>query len=301
MLRFYQLDLAADFEAKSSLWYLPIPVTLLRYLLIAVLFIITVKFKSNQSIIIFILLLTGVLITPISRLVIGQDLETFHYLRRAIMPIATISFFIIIYHIALIRRFISTISILILIIALQVGVRTQVIASEKVQKAHSKNYAQEKLFDWLATNTPKASVIGSLNMTLSSIIPVYTNNKIYFPPTDRTITPTYEGVERYSILANLLGITPDWQKKNLDNTISYMFIYQAYTPGIGLDFNSPRRIKAEADIDRLSSGIWRNHLTRYQLDYVIVTSEEFPQISPNLDLLFPIASIDQYIIFQYQK
>ena len=297
--QFSQLNFADDFITKTSLHNLPLPLTLLRYLAITLFFLAIVKLKNHQSAILFLVLLSGVVISPLSRLVIGQDLETFHYLRRALMPIATIASFIITYYfIRQKKKLLSIISMIIFSTALFLGLRTQIIATEKIQTAHQRDRTQEAVFNWLRQNTPKDSVVGSLDTTFNSLVPVYTKNYVYFPPTDRTIMPTSEGVQRYAILANTLGIDTNWQKKNLDDIISYLFVYQAYNDQNNLDLNSPKRLQAEAQIDKIARNNIENEIEKFKLDYVVVTPEHLPIVRPNLKFAKPLTSIDEFVIFQ---
>jgi len=301
MFKFYQLPFSQDFVSKSSLYNLPIPITLIRYLLIMVFFYVIYKQKDRKFYVLFFLLLGGILISPISKLLVGQDLETFHYLRRALMPFATITFFATIYFLIKTHKtLIQITALLVFIIAIFTGFRTQIIASQKVQKVHVRDDTQQSVFDWFRKNTPKNSVIGSIDTSFNSLIPVYTRNKVFFPPTDRTITPTYEEVERYAILAKILGIDTNWQKRNLDTIISYLFIYQAYNQNNNLDLNSPRRIWAESEIDRLANNNWRELASKYKLDYVIVSPNELSIVNPDIKLLKPVTSVGDYIIFKFQ-
>ena len=297
--QFSQLNFASDFITKTSLHNLPLPLTLLRYLAITLFFLAVVKLKNYQSAVLCLLLLSGVVISPLSKLVIGQDLETFHYLRRALMPIATIAFFVITYYfIRQKKNLLSIISIVIFSAALFLGLRTQIIATEKIQAVHQRDKTQEAVFNWLRQNTSKDSVVGSFDTTFSSLLPVYTENYVYFPPTDRTITPTAEGVERYAILANVLGIDTNWQKKNLDNIISYLFVYQAYNDQNKLDLNSPKRHQAELQIDFIAKSSLEKEIKKYKLDYIVVTPDDLEIVRPNPDFLKAVVSINDYIIFK---
>ena len=278
--QFRQLSLYSDFLTKSSLPHLPLPLTLIRYLLIALFFIIVTKSRKRPVTTLFIFLLSGVLIAPVSRFILGQDLETFHYLRRALMPLATIAFFISIYRLIPNKKVMILLSIVAIAIALQIGFRTQVVFLEKIKNAHTRNQDQEAVFDWLNKNTNKNDVIASLDTTFNYLIPVNTHNKVYFPPADRTIMPTDEGVERYVILANILGIDTLWQKKNLDYFLSYLFIFQTYDQHNKLDLNSTRKTFAESKIDIAAGQNPKTLIQRYRLDYVVVTPQELDLIHP---------------------
>ena len=280
--QFRQLSLYSDFLTKSSLPHLPLPLTLIRYLLIALFFIIVTKSRKRPVTTLFIFLLSGVLIAPVSRFILGQDLETFHYLRRALMPLATIAFFISIYRLIPNKKVMILLSIVAIAIALQIGFRTQVVFLEKIKNAHTRNQDQEAVFDWLNKNTNKNDVIASLDTTFNYLIPVNTHNKVYFPPADRTIMPTDEGVERYATLANILGIDTLWQKKNLDRILSYLFIFQTYDQHNKLDLNSTRKTFAESKIDTAAGQNPETLIQRYRLDYVVVTPQELDLIHPTI-------------------
>ena len=297
--QFSQLPIADDFIRKTSLHNLSLPLTLLRYLTVAFLFAAIAKLRSHESRVLFFVLLAGISIAPFSRFIIGQDLETFHYLRRALMPLATVALFVTIYYLIRSRKTLILLSSLVIFfVFLFLGLRTQVIATEKILSAHPKNRSQEAVFYWLKENTPEDSVVGSLDTTFNSLVPVYTKNYVYFPPTDRTIAPTVEGVERYAILSKLLGADINWQKNNLDEILSYLFVYQAYDDQNNLDFNSPKRLQAEAQIDKIAGNNTEKEIEKFKLDYVVVTPEHLPIVRPNLKFLKPLTSIDGFVIFQ---
>lgn len=302
MFNFYQLDLAGDFTLKSSSLHIGIPITIARYLILALAFLLLVKTKGKETmnkVIVFLFLISGVLLPIISNLIIGQDLETMHYIRRAIMPVATVALFIIIYKLlGDKKKFLKAFSIIVIFAILIFGIKSQLIATNSVASYQTIDPNLQMLFLWLNKNTQANDVVGTLDTTLNYYLSLYTHHKLYFPPTDRTITPTEEGAIRYTTLANLLGIDPTWQKQNLDNVLSYMFIYQAYTKGIGLDFNSPARHHAEELIDNYSNGNWQKNLALYKLDYVVLSFQEFPVSSPNLEFTKPITSIGEYVVFK---
>lgn len=297
---FYKLDFTADFVAKSSLVNVPLPLTLLRYLFIALLFLMFSKKRNDNSIVFFLFLLTGILITPVSKLLLGQDLETFHYLRRALMPFATLSLFIV-FHRLLIgnKAILKFFSILMFLIFFVFSINSQITAVRVIEKEHIIDEDLENTMQWLKKNTKKSSVIGSLNPNFSSLLPAYTRNKVFVPPTDRTIMPTFEGIERYKIISELLGLDEIRQKENLDNLVSYFFVYQSYDQNRNLDINSPRRQEAEKQIDRLSeNNKWKDIMKNYKLDYVVITPSELKTVKPDASYLKAVTSINQYIILK---
>ncbi|MEK7581006.1 MAG: hypothetical protein AAB512_01865 [Patescibacteria group bacterium] len=298
--QFYKLPSINDFVAKNSLQNVPIPATLIRYSFLAIAFLLTTKKKGLHVYTLFILLATGVLVTPISKTLIGQDLETFHYLRRIIMPFATIAMFAIIYNLQAKKKYLQNVTAIIFIfIFVTYGFRTQLIATDKIAASHKKDTDLESVFYWINHNTPKNSVVASLNPNFSSLIPLHTRNYTYFPPTDRTIMPTYEGVERYKILNQILGTDENWQKKNIDTLVSYMFVYQSYDDMRNLHLDSERRHEAERQMDILNENDnWKMKVNKYQIDYIITTPDELININPDPKYLKFITSINQYLIFK---
>lgn len=302
IIQFYNLDIADDFTTKSSLKNLPIPATLARYLSIAVVFFINTRREEKKFNMFCLFILVGVLITPASKLIIGQDLETFHYLRRALMPYATIAIFISFHMILKDKKtLLKVLSIIILIVFTVFGFNAQTTASAVIQPGHVQDVDRAKVFQWLQSNTPKESVVGSINTDFESLAPIYTHNAVFFPPTDRTVTPTFEGVTRYTLVANLLGISSEWQKKNLDDIISYLYVYQSYDGNQKLNLNSNKRKEAEDEIDYQSQGLWKESLKKYMLDYVVVTPEEINQIRVDLTILKYEASFGNYFIYSMNK
>ncbi len=129
--QFSRLAISQDFIRKQTGQSIPFPIAALRFLLIAALFFISKKSRDNKFITLFLFLLTGVAIIAISKFMIGRDLETFHYLRRALVPFATISLFIIVYNIIArkSKRIFFVLSIISIVVTLFAGIRTQVIAT----------------------------------------------------------------------------------------------------------------------------------------------------------------------------
>ena len=218
------------------------------------------------------------------------------------MPFATIAFFCSLYFVLKAQKTLFNILAFVILVVFAIfGFNVQAIASGKILSAHVRDLNREEVFDWLRANTPKDSVVGSINTDFESLIPAYTDNRVFFPPTDRTITPTYEGVTRYTIVANLLGISLDWQKKNLDKIISYLFVYQSYDDNRSLNLSSNKRKESEDEINIQAQGLWKESLKKYQLDYVVVTPEEMGQIKIDPNSLKKEVTIGNYYIYTMNK
>lgn len=298
---FTQLPFYEDFVTKSSAHSYPFVLTTIRYLIIAMAFFLLYKKKDIAAYALFFLILAGVLVGPLSKLVLGQDLETLHYLRRAVIPLSTLVFFIIVYQLiknnkALVR----IVTVLVCAVAISYGLFIQISTSKNTQKYYFKNPDEEALFSWLNANTKKDDVIGTLDTDLNNAIPVFTKNKVYFPPTDRTIATTDESVKRYIILSTLLGIDKNVQKKKLDSRIltSYLFVYQAYDDDNNLVVNSKRRAFAEEEIDSFDSRNVVAEKNKFKLDYIILTPEDFNNVDIKSYLKRPITTTDKYVLFK---
>jgi hypothetical protein len=255
---------------------------------------------KKELIYFYVTLILVCVLFPLGSKIIGKDLETLHYIRRGIMPFATIAFFITIYYIFVNNRlFLKAFSILVFITLLTFGLSIQIKATKNIRMSQAKNEELHAVFDWFNHYTQKYSIIGSVNTSLNMLIPVYTTNKIYFPPTYRSITPTYEEIERYAILSNLLGINLGDQKKELDNNASHIFSFQAYNQQKHkFEIDSKRSILAESQLDTLSSINLKSLITKYRIDYIVITPDEIKNIHPHFELLRPLTSINGYLIFK---
>lgn len=301
-IHFRQAVYAQDFIYKSTNQLGQFPLAGLRYALIPIFIFIFIKKKDYKFNLLIIFLATGIIMPAITRLVLGRDLETLHYTRRALMPFATVAIFIIAYYLIsrkeLILRIVVTIM---LILSTFIALGTQISVTDKVQSVQKVNPAQNQLFQWLLVNTPNDSVVASLDQILNESIPIYTYNKVYYPPGVRTIMPTNEELDRYVIISSLLGIKPVIQKKNLDYNLQYIFYFQTYHPhgqGYELDLKSTKRTLSENRIDQLAGDGWTKILPKYKLDYIIVSPSQIPAINPNLKFITPIATIAGNIVFR---
>lgn len=302
MFNFYNTEIAADFVNKASLPGLPFPLTVLRYLAIIVIFWIVLRKKNSYVNTFVILLLAGILIAPVTKLLLGQDLETFHYLRRALMPLATLSIFIVFFK--SFEKYIKlqkVIALLLLLLFSVYAINAQITSSKITKKVLTKNQDERLVFHWLKEHAKKEDVVGSLDTDFNLFIPVYTKSFTYFPPTDRTVMPANEGVQRFIILSNLLGVEKENQKENMVNILSYLFIYQAYNKDHDLDPNSPKRYEAESEIENFDVNSLSLQLNRYELDYLVLTPQHLKLSSPNLTHLEPYVVINEYIIFKVKK
>ncbi|MDP2649742.1 MAG: hypothetical protein Q8P10_02765 [bacterium] len=300
MLDFYNLELSSDFSSKAALHGLPLPLTLIRYIFIASIFLLISKKKNNTVTVFAIFLVSGVLIAPVAKIILGQDLETFHYLRRALMPYATLAFFISVYNLVKVKTKLTNIlACALIILFVFIGTRNQLIATNKIESAHVKDLDQRSVLNWLATNANN-SVVGSLDTNLNLLLPVYTNSFTYFPSTDRTVMPTAEGIQRFIVLSNLLNISLEKQKESLLNLLSYLFIFQAYDGSRGLDPNSPRRWEAEEQITKKYNNA-DDLYNKYKLDYLVLTPSQIKIAKPDTKFLTAITSINEYIIFKLKK
>lgn len=299
VIKFYSLPIAQDFIEKMSLPYLYLNLTLLRYVAILIFFYLSTRKKDNKFYNLCLVILTGIIIIPLFKLIIGKDPTTFHFVRFALMPFATVMFFIALYNfLNIYRRLTILLSIILIAISLYIGFKTQIIATQKIAPFHQINDQRQMVFDWINQNTTKDQVIGSLNDDFNHLISVYTKNWTYMPYASRTIMPTYEGAQRYIILSNLLGITPASQKKRLDQEISYLFRYRTYDKNNNLDIHSSARNWTEDQINKLSANNWKNLAKQYNLNYIVVTPDEIKSIKPQLRFLRPITSINGYLIFK---
>lgn len=301
-LHFQQTVYAQDFTYKVTNQLGQFPLAGLRYALIPIIIFIFIKKRDYKFNLLIVFLATGVIMPEITRLVLGRDIETLHYIRRALMPFATVSIFIVLFHLIshkkLTLKMVATVT---LALSMFIALGTQIAVAGNVVSFHKVDPVQSQLVQWLLTNTPKNSVVASLDQTLNQSIPIYTYNKVYYPPGLRTIMPTSEELDRYIILSNLLGIDPVIQKKSLDDNLQYIFYFQSYRPRgqvYELNLKSEKRTMSENRIDQLSGGEWIKILPNYKLDYIIVSPSQIAITNPNLKFITPITSIAGNLIFK---
>lgn len=301
---FSKLPFYMDFVTKSSSNSYPFVFTSLRYLILAILFYILYKKHDEKFYLIVLFLLSGVLIGPVSKLLLGQDLETLHYLRRALMPIATIVLLIGVYQKIMRRKILVNVMVVgILLLFTIYGFYIQTISAISTANEYIHYQYQTDLFNWLNANTKKDEVVGTLDTELNLSIPLYTKNKTFFPPTDRTVMPTSEGVKRYIILSTIIGIDKTTQKNSLDsrNLNSYLFVYQAYDEDNNLVTNSNRRIYAEGEIENFNQEDLKNELKKYKLDYIILTFKEFRDVKFDEKLIDVSTTLDEFIVLKVKE
>lgn len=304
---FYSLSLAKDFTEKFTMPDALLSLTLFRYVFIALLmgFVILVKkgrktFPEKDLIYFYIILILVGIFFPLASKLIGKDLEAFHYIRRGLMPFATVALFLITYYLFRKKRFILNLFAIVLFITfLTFGLSNQIKATKKIQINQPKDRDLQAVFNWFNGYTQRNSVIGSVDTNFNLLIPVYTANKVYFPPTYRSIMPTNEEFERYAILSNLLGIEPTVQKKNLDKNVSYIFSFQSYNQQKHkFEILSEKRIPIESQLDDLYRTELKGLIKKYHIDYIVITPGEMNSVSPQYNLLKPVTSVNGYLIFK---
>lgn len=308
---FYTSKLAEDFTQKYTIMGAPVPVTIFRYIILAVALYLISNIKNmkqlgtKRDLIYFyiILIFVGILIPLLFKLVLNRDLVVLHYIRRALAPFATIAVFVIAYNLAVYYKIatkqLTIFAAVFLILATVFAVRIQIISSQSVKYAQKDNKNLRTIYKYLDNFTERYSTVGSLDEDLNSYLPTYTQNKVFFPPTLRTITPTGEDVQRYAIISNLLGENIDMQKQNLDNYLSYIFYFQAFNQAKNkFDPQSSKVIIAKNTLEVFAKQNFPDQLKKYKLDYLIISPNELSWVKPQYKYLKPTTSINGYIIFK---
>lgn len=293
--KFYSLEFAQDFTEKMTGPSIPFNPMVFRFLLIPIIFGVMFKKYTRTKISFITLFVSGVLIILTSKFLVGRDLETLHYVRRVMIPLGTIACLSVLYIVVKGNNILKkTVSISLILLAIISGIKTQLTATNILAGQLTINHNRTDLFNWFKINTQKDSVIGTLDADLNKLISSKTNNYTYFPPTLRTITPTFEELERYIILSNLLGIDVQTQKKSLDKYLDYIYFAKVY---ITSSNREPIRKLAEDEIDKNKNGLWIKNFSKYKINYIVVSNLKNQDINPDINFLVPITSINNYIIF----
>lgn len=305
IFNFLQSNIASDFFEKSSILNITVNLTLFRYLFIGILFYLVTKSKKLGDIF-TLTIFAGILIPLVVFIIIGKDLESTHYLRRIVIPLSSIAFFTILYYVfsnifKLNMKSINSLAIVLVGLFLIFAVKTQVLLTQKNPEAYQSNKDLVSLINYLNVNEKNGDVIGSLDSKINSYTAVKTKAYVFFPPSDRTIMPTSEGLERYVVLSRLLGISKDDQKKDLDKKMAYIYHFQSFNENVIYKPVGPKRKEAEQRIDELASRNIKSYLDKYRLNYIVVSPEEIDKIDPDMELLKLTATVNGYLIFNLSR
>ena len=82
------------------------------------------------------------------------------------------------------------------------------------------------MIGYLNTVIKKDDVIGAFDKSTNTYVSLYTKGSIFLPQADRTIMPTWEGMDRYITLSDLLGISKKNQKAELN--LAFIYYYKSF-------------------------------------------------------------------------
>ena len=289
MINIYLLPNAQDFLNKSATENNSFNLVILRFALLTFLFILFFKFKDKKFFIWVFILFSATLMSSASKMILGQDLETMHYVRRILMPVSTITLFGIAFKILegaskFTKKYVA---LIIIAISLTFAFSIQVRTTNKILPSFLEpNRDLNEVLSYLKANTQKSDVLATLDSDLNSIIPTYLPNKIYFPPNIRTIMTSREELERYIILSKLSGKDAGRSEANFKNLIDYIFYFAANTK------------EADQTIAELFSNYQNIDNKKYKMNYLIISPKEYSTLRPDLKYLKPETVVNGYIIFK---
>jgi len=160
-------------------------------------------------------------------------------------------------------------------------------------------------YGWLNSNTPNASVVGSISFEVNTELLVHTHNKVFIPSGYNTLAPTNEIWQRSMILSKLYGLNDeeyvDFVEKGNVYLFSGLFLdhshdsyFRSSTRNIPSDLLKTKEIQ-------YSQYIFSPDTISYQLDYLFFEDQSLYKdpivIYKNLKKLYENKSIKIYQVF----
>jgi hypothetical protein len=222
-------------------------------------------------------------------------------------------------------------SAMLIFLSLSLVINKGLIFSQNNYKTYGLPKSYEKVFEWLKVNTPKNSVIGTNNMELILLLPVYTDNIPYtgFVASPLTQMSYKENIYRYKELIEILKLDKDklsdtykiWDEKyhrkyaskylheflilKKADRESYEINYFAYTivgPQSILELNPTKRENLLKEINQeiFFKDLQHENIPQYELSYLIVEPWTKKFITKELD--YPLLyDQDGIQIYKFEK
>jgi len=192
-------------------WNLPV---ILRFLiLIALLFISSRSWlKVPGKLFLIVFLTSALLLSPLSKLILGADYQSDHWYERFLYPVSTFLFTVLVFDV--LSKFKpkanSFIALILILICLSKVVLVTVSEIGKAKADFRIGSEREDLYRWLLPNIPKDSVVATLSFTESVYLTAYTPYYSYLPQAYKTIAPKQEILDRYVNLTRLFGVSSNF-------------------------------------------------------------------------------------------
>ncbi len=164
-----------------------------------------------------IIYLVAVFLPPFTKLVLGYDNQTDHWYERFLYPLSTFLFVLFISD--FFDRFKINLNLkkyLLVFLIVISFVKVGLVTGQEIQKPKTDftiGDTRIDLYNWMAKNLQKDSVVGSLSFTEEIYLTAYTPFYSYLPQAYKTIAPTKEITDRYLFLARQIGVSPEFVKQ----------------------------------------------------------------------------------------
>lgn len=213
-------------------WNLPV---MLRFaILIAILFISSRSWlKVPGKLFLIVFLTSALLLTPLSKLILGADYQSDHWYERFLYPLATFLFTLLLFEV--LAKFKPKAShILALVLIFLCLSKVAVVTAGETGRTKTDfrlGPEREDLYHWLLPNVPKDSVIATLSFAESVYLTAYTPYYSYLPQAYKTIAPESDLLKRYVNLIRIYGaddtfireafIMPDVRYSNVQSVVAH--------------------------------------------------------------------------------
>lgn len=281
MLSFRLLPEAVSFfekssKLRSSIIFMPT----VRFVIFALTIFFLKKKKNNCDTVFLSFIVAAALLPDMSYYLLGRDLEGIHFVRRVLLPLTSIYIFL------LLARQKSTFSklffIMMMLSAFIYGLVTQLRSIAKFFPYYRRNIDETRLINFLNTRVPARSVVGSLDPTMNLFLPAVTDNYVYLPMSNMTLSSPTEEVERLIILAKMMKLSDE----EVINLFTCQRAYKCVSLGYTVYYflwdergEESKKILIKSIQNELEKYKFDEQMMRkYKLDYILVTNYNLPRL-----------------------
>lgn len=312
---------SSDFFEKLSLAQLSFYPTTFRYLILVLFLLIFRKKLKDKIYFIIFLIISGSLLPHLSEIILGRDIEGYHWVRRALMPTANILFIVFILNVLSLisnakivnkfKIFIKYPKIIFILLIILYGFTKQYFTARNLYKIHTIEPNQVELFNYINSSLTDKSLIGSISLSEQFILPVYTSSLPFIPKASITLMTTDEILDRWLLINRVFNMSEENLKNFLtdswDNSFKRVSNYDRGVPGYIFYFKTDgenRNELSEVNIKRILKKYQETrpeNITKTEVNYLLEgpLEREFEQINlKEYNFLKIVFQNEKYTLYQ---
>lgn len=155
-----------------------------------------------------------------------------------------------------------------------------------ISSAHAYTIPAEQIrtFEWLNSQTPRRSVVGTISFEMNNLLMLHTHNKIFVPNGLNTLASDNEIWERYFFINKLFGVLPEVFARHLreSNAAYYLFSETYASPEFNAAFSGRYVREFSADMVDTAASRYAAYAgaadgkAPFRLDYVMFLDGDLP-------------------------